>query len=280
MQIRLFLLLLLPFFAACKKESTGTTIPAEILRNVSYGTNAKQTLDLYLPADRSAANTKLLILIHGGGWTEGDKLDFNSGVAELQKRIPELAIANLNYRLASNGTNLFPAQEEDVKTAIAFLMNGSDNYKFSKTHAILGASAGAHLSLLQSYKYPNADNKAVISLFAPTELTALYNSPINPLIPVLLLSVTGATPASNPTLYANSSPITFITSSSTPTQIFQGGTDIVVDPAQAILLHNALNAKAVPNEYIFYPGEGHGWTGANLIDTFNKVEAFLRARLL
>lgn len=280
MQIRLFLLLLLPFFAACKKESTGATIPAEILRNVSYGTNAKQTLDLYLPADRSAANTKLLILIHGGGWTEGDKLDFNTGVAELQKRIPELAIANLNYRLASNGTNLFPAQEEDVKTAIAFLMNGSDNYKFSKTHAILGASAGAHLSLLQSYKYPNADNKAVISLFAPTELTALYNSPINPLIPVLLLSVTGATPASNPTLYANSSPITFITSSSTPTQIFQGGTDIVVDPAQAILLRNALNAKSVPNEYIFYPGEGHGWTGANLIDTFNKIEAFLRARLL
>lgn len=279
MEIRL-LLLLLPFFVACKKESTGTTIPAEILRNVSYGTNGKQTLDLYLPADRSAANTKLLILIHGGGWTEGDKLDFNTGVAELQKRIPQLAIANLNYRLASNGTNLFPAQEEDVKTAIAFLMNGSANYKFSKTHAILGASAGAHLSLLQSYKYPNADNKAVISLFAPTELTALYNSPINPLIPVLLLSVTGATPASNPTIYSNSSPITFITPTSTPTQIFQGGTDIVVDPAQAILLRNALNAKAVPNEYIFYPGEGHGWTGANLIDTFNKIEAFLRARLL
>lgn len=279
MQIRL-LLLLLPFFAACKKESSGTTIPAETLLNVAYGTDAKQKLDLYLPANRSADTTKLLILIHGGGWTEGDKVDFNASIIELQKRIPQLAIANLNYRLANNGTNLFPAQEEDVKTAIAFLMSKSTEYKISKRHALLGASAGAHLSLLQSYKYPNADNKAVISLFAPTELTALYGSTINPLIPILLVSVTGATPQSNPTIYNNASPITFITPSSTPTQIFQGGIDIVVDPAQAILLRNALNAKAVPNEYIFYPGEGHGWTGTNLIDTFNKVEAFLRSRLL
>lgn len=272
------LFLLLPLFFACKKQDT---IPQpEIIRDLAYGTQVKQKLDLYLPANRSSDTTKLLIFIHGGGWTEGDKADFNASITEMQKRIPQLAIANINYRLAANGQNLFPTQEEDVKEAIRFLLERSATYRISKTHAILGASAGAHLSLLQSYKYPDANNKAVISLFAPTELTSMYNNPINPLIPALLLSVTGTTPQINSALYKNSSPVTFITPTSTPTLIFQGGADIVVDPAQALLLKEALISKNVPYQYVIYPGEGHGWVGLNLIDTFEKVEQFLRSRLL
>lgn len=276
--MRNLLLLLFPLFFACKKQDD---LPQpEILRDLAYGTQAKQKLDLYLPTYRSSDTTKLLIFIHGGGWTEGDKADFNASISEMQKRIPQLAIANINYRLAANGQNLFPAQEEDVKEAIRFLLERSATYRISKTHAILGASAGAHLSLLQSYKYPDANNKAVISLFAPTELTSMYNNPINPLIPALLLSVTGTTPQNNSALYKNSSPVTFITPTSTPTLIFQGGADIVVDPAQALLLKDALISKNVPYQYVFYPGEGHGWVGLNLIDTFEKVEQFLRSRLL
>jgi acetyl esterase/lipase len=38
----------------------------------SYGEDSDQTYDLYLPAERTL-ETKVLILIYGGGWTSGDK---------------------------------------------------------------------------------------------------------------------------------------------------------------------------------------------------------------
>jgi hypothetical protein len=28
-----------------------------------------------------------------------------------------------------------------------------------------------------------------------------------------------------------------------------------------------------------YPTEGHGWVGANLTDSYNKVEAFIKANV-
>ncbi|MBK7289651.1 MAG: hypothetical protein IPI78_05040 [Chitinophagaceae bacterium] len=61
--------------------------------NVAYGTDAQQKMDIYLPANRTATNTKVLILIHGGGWTSGDKTDFSSALIDtLNKRFPNYAI--------------------------------------------------------------------------------------------------------------------------------------------------------------------------------------------
>ncbi len=69
----------------------------------------------------------------GGAWADGDKTDFDIYITELQRRLPDYAFANINYRLyASTGQNKFPAQEEDVKAAVSFLMNKSGDLKFSK----------------------------------------------------------------------------------------------------------------------------------------------------
>ena len=59
--------------------------------------------------------------------------------------------------------------------------------------------------------------------------------------------------------------------------ILHGGTDIVVSPSQSILLNNKLTVAGVSRQYVFYPTEGHGWVGANLTDSFNKIQAFLAA---
>ncbi len=115
--------------------------------------------------DGNGGSTKLMILIHGGAWADGDKADFDIYITELKRRLPDYAFANINYRLyTSNGQNKFPAQEEDVKAAVTFLMNKSGDYKYSKNFILLGASAGGHLALLQGYKYANLVNpKAIIS---------------------------------------------------------------------------------------------------------------------
>jgi acetyl esterase/lipase len=198
----------------------------------------------------------------------------------MRKRLPDYAVFNINYRLAV-GSNLFPAQETDVKSAIQIIINNSADYMVSQKLVLLGVSAGAHLALLQGYKYASQIKpKAIVSFFAPTDLIDMYRHPLNPLIAVSVASVVGKTPAQDSLLYANSSPINFVSSTSSPTILLQGGQDPLVRVTQATSLKAKLDAAGVVNQYVFYPNEGHGWFGANLYDSFNKIEAFLKANVL
>jgi acetyl esterase/lipase len=273
----LYIMLITP---SCKKNSEADHSAATTISNVSYGTDAAQKMDIYLPANRDTTSTKLMILIHGGAWIEGDKADFSPYITQLQQRIPGYAFANINYRLYKNGQNKFPTQENDVKAAVAFLLGKSADYKFSKKLVLLGASAGGHLALLQGYKHPDVGApKAIVSFFGPADLAQLYNNNSTPALPLLLAGITGGTPAQKPDVYEQSSPLNFITPQSPPTIVLQGGADPLVPAAQANVLISKLQAKSVTHQLVLYPNEGHGWTGANLEDSFNKIVAFLQANV-
>ena len=275
----LSLFFIITVISSCKKDDATEQDMSVTMLNVSYGTNAQQKMDVYLPANRSTTNTKVIIMIHGGGWNTGDKADFNEYVDSLKKREPSYAIFNINYRLA-NAPDLFPAQEQDVKAAVEFIYNKRQEYLVSDKFVLIGGSAGAHLALLQGYKYSTpVKPKAIIDFFGPTDLVAMYNNPPNPLVLPLLISVTGSTPTTNNTLYTQSSPINFISSQSPPTMILHGGIDIVVSPSQSVALNTKLFISGVTHQYIFYPAEGHGWVGTNLTDSFDKILAFLAANM-
>lgn len=268
-------------FDSYRKPLPTNIIPEETLNNVAYGTDPKQKMDVYLPANRNSDSTKLVIVIHGGGWNRGDKAELAPYISELQKRLPGYAFANINYRLFNfnSGSNKFPAQENDVKAAIEFLKTKSAEYKISPNIILLGASAGAHLALLQGYKNSDHGNvKAIISFFGPSDLTELYNNPGNPGIPLLLNALTGTNPSENKTLYQQSSPIYFVTAQSPPTLLLQGGRDVLVPENQSVLLKNKLQNLGVAHQYIYYPNEGHGWRGDNLLDSLDKIAAFLLSR--
>jgi acetyl esterase/lipase len=263
-------------FIACQRDTVPETkIPAtDIIVDVAYGKDPKQKMDVYLPARRSIDSTKILVLIHGGGWIDLDKSDFTPFVAQLQQKLPGYAIFNVNYRLAENAKNLFPTQENDIKTAIEFIDSKRSEYTISDKIVFLGASAGGHLALLQGYKYNTPlKPRAIISFFGPSDLTALYKS--NPLAGMVLTQVTGVTPSDNSTIYVQSSPATFVNAQSPPTILLHGGADPVVSPKQSELLKNLLNNAGVPNQYVFYPKEKHGWSGTNLTDSFEKIARFL-----
>jgi acetyl esterase/lipase len=264
----------------CQKSITvdtqPTSTPAATLLNVSYGSDALQTMDIYLPAGRTVDTTKVIIMIHGGGWSSGDKSDFNSYVDTLKRRMPSYAIFNINYRLSNGGVNTFPTQETDVKAAVDLIVFKANDYLVSQKVILLGASAGGHLALLQGYKYSSPKVKAVVDFFGPTDMTDLYNNPASPFVPSsAVAAVVGATPTSNPVLYRQSSPINFVDAQSPPTIIFQGGADPLVSVSQSSSLQARLQANSVLNQYQLYPTEGHGWVGANLVDSFDKLQLFL-----
>src|SRR5690606_12993428 len=134
----------------------------------------------------------------------------------------------------------------------------------------LGASAGGHLALLQGYKHTTpVMPKAIVSFFGPTDIADLYNNPGD--VPAYLIAeLLGGTPTANPDMYFQSSPVNFVSNSSSPTIILQGGADPVVPPAQQEILLNQLTAHNVTKEYVFYPDEGHGWNEPLLSDSFEK----------
>lgn len=271
------------FFITCKKSDpvSDVTIEAKTLLNVAYGTDPLQKMDIYLPANRSITNTKVMVMIHGGGWTSGDKIDFSAYVDTMKRRLPQYAIFNINYRLASGTTNLFPTQENDVKAAMEFINGNASSYLISNKWVLIGASAGAHLAMLQAYKYSSpVKPKAVASFFGPSDMAEMYNNPVggNALLGALIVTVMGGTPTTLPALYASSSPVTYIGPSSSPTILLHGGADPLVRPAQSIAVQTKLTTAGVANQYVFYPTGGHGdWDAATFADAFNKIQAFFIA---
>jgi acetyl esterase/lipase len=283
MKYFLFAVFSAAMFTSCQKSvdngGGSTSLTAQTLLNVSYGSDAQQKMDIYLPAGRSSSATKVIIMIHGGGWSTGDKNDFNAYVDTMKKRQPDYAIFNINYRLATGTANSFPVQENDVKDAYEFIISKTAEYHVSQKFALLGASAGGHLALLQGYKNSSTVKpKAIADFFGPTDMVALYNA-TNPLAQPLLASIVGGTPTTNATIYQQSSPINFVTAQSMPTIIFQGGADPVVPPTQSAALDAKLQLMGVTHQLVFYPLEGHSWVGPNLSDSFDKLQAFLAANV-
>jgi len=248
------------------------------LLDISYGTDARQKMDIYLPAGRSSATTRVIFLIHGGGWNGGDKADFTAYIQPLQTRFPGYAFVNINYRWAVSEKTYFPAQENDVQAAVSFLYKNRENYQVSDKWIFLGASAGAHLAMLQAYKHPQPVKPlAVVSFFGPSDLTAMYNS--HPLVAMALQRITGTSPQQNPQLYAQSSPLQFITAASPATLLLHGGQDPVVPAVQSTMVRDKLKAAGVATDYVLYANAGHGWRGATLTDSFDKIASFIHKQL-
>ena len=267
-------------FTSCQKgEKELETLTQLDMKNVAYGSDSAQNMDIYLPARRDTSNTKIILFIHGGSWSGGDKNEFNDAIAAIRTRLPQFAIFNMNYRLSYKGLNRFPIQIEDLQSAINFITNRANEYNVNANKfCLVGASAGAHLALLEAYKN-NIDGriKAVVDMFGPVDLTALYNDhPIPEQARPVLVNFLGATPSTNPDLYVQASPVNFVSTQTVPTKIFHGSDDIVVPLAQSDALKAKLQQNKVKVDLTVYSAEGHGWYGNNLLDTYQKTVEFIQ----
>ncbi|MBC8756303.1 alpha/beta hydrolase [Kordia sp. YSTF-M3] len=260
-------------FNITPSDPTSSTVTAATLLNVSYGSDTDQVYDIYLPQNRTLA-TKVMILIHGGGWTSGDKADMANFVELIQQELPTYAIVNINYRLANDTTSPFPMQLDDITSIINDLKTRNEEYIISESYGFLGTSAGAHLSLLWSYDYDTQSNvNMVASIVGPTNLTdEAYLNNADPTIQAYidLLGLDLVLP-----FLEQFSPYHQVTTAAPPTVLFYGGQDPLIPNSQGTSLSDRLTNLGVTHEFTFYPEEGHGWGGQNAIDTWTKLKAFV-----
>ncbi len=245
-------------------------------RDVPYveAGHARQVLDLFVP-ENAPEPLPLIIWIHGGGWSAGDK----AGCPPLRQGFAQrgFAIASLNYRLSQHAA--FPAQLEDCKAAIRFLRARAKSYNLAADRiAVWGSSAGGHLVALLgvtgdvkafdagAHAEISSRVQCVLDDYGPTDFlqmdahripsaTMVHNdarSPESRLIGGLI------TEAANATKVARANPVTYVTSGDAPFLICHGDEDPLVPHHQSELLFATLKAAGVPVRLNTVTGGGHG----------------------
>jgi arylformamidase len=137
--------------------STGSVAHRDLRYENSPGTSANlQSLDLYTPVRPSACSpAPLVVYVHGGGFVNGDKTNKISQKVDLFTG-EGWAFASLNYRLvgdpgAGPTNGVYPAAEQDIASAVAYLHRQADQYRLDAQNTmLLGHSAGAFLVALTS----------------------------------------------------------------------------------------------------------------------------------
>jgi len=243
--------------------------------DVSYGSDVNQKMDIYLPANRNL-DTKIMILVHGGGWSSGDKSSMNPYKDLLLQNFSNLAVVNINYRLANETNSAYPMQLNDITSVINHLKDKRDYYAISDEIGFTGVSAGGHLSLLWSYAF-DSNNKInmVCSIVGPTNFTdPVYLD--NPNFDTYMNQFNV-----NPTTsyLEEISPYHNVESSSPPTILFYGGQDPLIPTSQGVALNDKLEALGVIHQFTLYDDEGHGWGGLNAFDTWAKMKIFIENHL-
>ena len=138
--------------------------------NIEYGEagGEKLLLDAHVPDGEG--KFPVAIIVHGGGWGNGDKeTDLVPVFAPVATNFTWFTI---NYRLAP--TNRWPACFEDVQTAIRWVKQHAAEFKGDPNRiALLGYSAGGQLATLAAMLAKrNTQVQAVVGFAPPTDLVA------------------------------------------------------------------------------------------------------------
>lgn len=283
----LILLLFVPIINSCSSDDSNSedtnTLPLEetVLLNVSYGTNSQQVYDIYLPANRTSEKTKVIALVHGGGWTSGDKSDMDDFIDLIKFNHPDHAIVNINYILAVPfSIPAFPNQFIDLESAISQLTNLKDEYQILPEFGLIGTSAGAHLSLMYDYLYDSNDQvKMVCDIVGPTDFTDPFyaDDPLFEILVGALIDESAYPPQSN---YAEiTSPLFHVSGFSSPTILFYGSDDPLVPITNGNNLDMALTNNSVTHSYTTYQGGHGGWSDESLNNLTEQLISFINTHL-
>jgi len=224
----------------------------------------------------------LLVFIHGGGWRSGKRQDYLVYLFDYAEK--GYVTATVSYRLKKD--SIYPAAIEDVMDAVDFLFQNGETYGYDTSRvALIGGSAGAHLSLLAAYGWENpriAGNgskhrvKAVVDIYGPVDMTTEYAQTQR-----LVTGFTGHPYNEKPKLYWEASPAKYLNVTSPPTLILHGTSDNLVPVSQSDTLKARLGRIGVPCEYYRLPLWPHAMDMAVRPNVYmqKKMDAFFEEYL-
>ena len=268
----------------------------EMRPGVTYATHDSVALagDLYLP--KGAGPFPALVGVHGGGWVQGARGQFQHWGKYFAAR--GIALFAISYRFAKTGQKTFPHAVQDVLAGIQYVRGNAKELNIAPDRiGVFGHSAGAHLGSLASLGgkkfaggYPqdahagvDTDVKAfagVYGVYNVAEMWGKYNiqSPKQNNIELF----TGASLADNRQLYFDASPMSYAVTANNKVAVHLSvGTedDLVDRRAHTDAFVLALKQAGFFVRTTILQGAPHYW-GSDPIDEPNSFSGFLAPRLL
>ncbi|WP_219413644.1 alpha/beta hydrolase [Pseudonocardia nigra] len=251
--------------------------------DVAYGDEPDHRLDVWAsPGLAAGAGAPVLVQVHGGAWTMGDK---SVSAAPLMAHLAERGwvCVTINYRLGPG--ERWPAMIVDVKRAIAWVKeNIADHGGDPGFVAISGGSAGGHLAALAALS-PNdrafqpgfAD--ADTSLAAAVPLYGVFDFSVDEygLFALLEGKVMTTTSVDDPHTWQQASPVHRAGPHAPPFLVVHGTADTVASVGQSQRFVQRL--REVSEQPVFYaelPRAQHGFDELPTARTGHVVRAVHR----
>jgi triacylglycerol lipase len=223
-----------------KEPYTGVTV----MRDVAYGDDAKQKLDVFTP--QGGARLPVVIFVHGGGFQGGDK----KGVGPLNDNVMlwlnqnKIVGVNINYRLFPAAT--YPMEEQDVGAAVRWVKaniakhGGDPNRVILFGHSSGGSLVANYVGTPEIHGAGGPGVKGAILLSAPMDMRT-YPGPFK---------YYGEDPAN----FATRSPITALLRTKLPLLMGHGDDDLPQIPPQEEAARKALCAAGKCPEFVITGG--------------------------
>jgi len=225
-------------------------------RNLKYGSEAQQNLDLFLPLTFDA-KTPVLVMLHGGAWSLGGKEYTDKTARDLRDK--GIIVANVDYRYVSDERSAKDLLD-DIGNAEKYIRHLGLKHGFTtKKYHFSGISAGAHLAMLYAYTR-NKDVKSLSVLCGPTQFDTQENQEhIEKLqLSAVVEQLAGSKYRNGEKPDAHFTQISpYAKVKNIPTLLFHGDKDDLVLYSQAVVMRDALKKANVDNDLITMRGKGH-----------------------
>lgn len=252
-------------------------------------------LHVFMPTKGAADASKypLVIYITGSAWLPQDMDQMIPDLCAFSKR--GYCVASVQYRPSAVAP--FPAQIEDVKTAMRFMRLHAAEYHADVTKtAYFGASSGGHTALFcgitgdseilpAAYPEYSCSADAVVDWFGPTDFPLMNTRPsamdhVKPTSPEGLL-LGGVNVPENAEKADKANPRFYLSGekATPPVLIMHGDRDILVPFHQSILIYERLRELRKDVEFYKLLDASHGFNGFQSTAAYDLVDEFLRRKL-
>lgn len=222
--------------------------PGRVIRDLHYGREPEQKLDIYLPADQTRGIH--LVFFHGGSWSSGHKDEY----AFLGSALAAFGIgcAVVGYRLYPKVR--YPVFVEDGAHAVAWLQREGARYGFASGPLyLMGHSAGAHIACLLALdeRYRDMAQLDMERIQGVIGLAGVYRfRPENDPVHADIFALAGPD-------FETVKPINYVGEKKVPLLLLHGSHDTLVGPKIAQRMFEAASGVGQKVQLHIQQGYGH-----------------------
>ncbi len=224
-------------------------------------------MDIIYPFEHQQESWPCIVWICGGGWMQLDRHAHIPNLMELARE--RFVLVSVDYRDSNYAT--FPAQLEDVKSAIRYIKAHAKRYQIDPERiGVMGESAGGHLAGMVgvtshtdefdvgNYLEFDSSVKAVCPWYMPADFSQMMRTEEGISTGMLPESrLLGVDVSMRPEIVERANPISYVTQEAPPFLLIHGTDDRVVPYYQSELMYDALTKVGVEAELIGIEGGDH-----------------------